>query len=205
VINVDHGYVHRREDFQFQDGIFELCRAAQALEYRLVVVTNQAGIARGYYTEAAFIDLTHWMLRQFAERSVSISRVYYCPCHPAHGLNGYKNDCADRKPRPGMLLRARGDLDLDLTSSILVGDRVSDIDAARAAGIGVKILLRTPPAGARPRGVDCHVAESLADARARFFPAVVPTGRTLRHDPTGSVYRSCQVSAPARKRGRCQR
>jgi D-glycero-D-manno-heptose 1,7-bisphosphate phosphatase len=190
VINVDYGYVHRREDFQFHDGIFELCRAAQALHYRLVVVTNQAGIARGYYTEAVFIDLTHWMIRQFAERAIDISRVYFCPCHPVHGLNGYKNDCADRKPRPGMLLRAGADLDLDLSLSILVGDSLSDIDAARAAGIGVKILLRTGPTG-ESRGGDCHVADSLADIHRRFFPVAAPASASLPHEAEGSVHRSC--------------
>lgn len=168
VINVEQGYVHRREDFKFQQGIFELCRAAQSLDYLLVVITNQAGIARGYYTESAFLELTEWMIQKFGEREIRISRVYYCPYHPVHGVGAYKYDSPDRKPLPGMLLRARKDFSLDLTSSVLIGDRLSDIQAAEAAGIGTKILLRS--------GVEtevqesrCHVLDSLEDIRSRFF------------------------------------
>jgi D,D-heptose 1,7-bisphosphate phosphatase len=78
VINREHGYVHRRESFHFQPAIFELCRAAQALEYRIVVVTNQAGIARGYYTERQFLELTEWMIGEFVAHGLGIARVYYC-------------------------------------------------------------------------------------------------------------------------------
>ena len=82
VINLERRYVHCRETFQFQDGIFELCRAAQNLGYLLVVVTNQAGIARGHYTEQDFLQLTEWMIDRFAEQQIQIARVYYCPYHP---------------------------------------------------------------------------------------------------------------------------
>ena len=168
VINIEHGYVHRHKDFHFQKGIFELCRAARTLEYLLVVVTNQAGIGRGYYTEREFLELTEWMIREFADQAIPIARVYYCPYHPVHGVGAYKHDSPDRKPKPGMLLRARADFGLDLTSSALVGDKLSDIQAAEAAGVGTKILLRSaaeidPPAG------PCHVADSLDDIRDRFF------------------------------------
>jgi len=117
----------------FQEGIFELCRAAQTLGYLLVVATNQAGIARDYYTEADFLDLTEWMVQEFAEQQILIG-VYYCPYHPIHGVGPYKYDSLDRKPKPGMLLRARKDFSLDLSASILIGDKPSDIDAAKAAG-----------------------------------------------------------------------
>jgi D-glycero-D-manno-heptose 1,7-bisphosphate phosphatase len=171
VINVDHGYVHRREDFHFQPGIFDLCRAAQALGYLVVVVTNQAGIARGYYTESALLELTDWMIHAFAERQICIARVYYCPFHPVHGLGAYKRDSADRKPKPGMLLRAQADLDLDLAASVLVGDTVSDIGAASAAGVGTKILLRsaTAPPLEQPPPDHCHVRDTLDDIRSEFF------------------------------------
>jgi len=168
VINVEQGYVHCREDFTFQEGIFELCRAAQTLGYLLVVVTNQAGIARGYYTESEFLGLTEWMIHQFAERDIDIARVYYCPYHPIHGVGVYKYDSPDRKPEPGMLLRARADFSLDLTSSVLVGDKLSDIQAAEAAGVGTKILLRSA-AESDPPAVPCHVSDSLHDIRDRFF------------------------------------
>ena len=172
MINVERGYVHRRDDFHFQEGIFELCRAAQTVGYLLVVVTNQAGIGRGYYTEDAFLELTEWMIREFAEQAISIARVYYCPYHPIHGVGAYKYDSPDRKPNPGMLLRASVDLGVDLTSSVLVGDKLSDIQAAEAAGVGTKILLSSAAAIDPPSG-RCHVAESLNDIRDRFFPLAI--------------------------------
>jgi D-glycero-D-manno-heptose 1,7-bisphosphate phosphatase len=172
VINAERHYVHSRDTFQFQEGIFELCRAAQALRYLVVIVTNQAGIARGYYTEADFLRLTEWMIQTFAEHRVRIARVYYCPYHPVHGIGRYQRDSPDRKPGPGMLLRARTDFGLDLTSSILVGDRLSDIDAAEAAGVGTSILLRSGTPEPATHGRRCHTSDSLDDIRSRFFSSL---------------------------------
>jgi D-glycero-D-manno-heptose 1,7-bisphosphate phosphatase len=170
VINVDTGHVHSRESFQFIPGIFELCRAAQELGYLIVVVTNQAGIARGYYSESDFNDLTAWMLDQFAERNVRITGLYYCPYHPVFGVGKYKCDSPDRKPNPGMLLRAQSDLDLDLGSSILVGDKLSDMQAGAAAGVGTGILL-SPELQAKPEKTSYYVSPSLDDIRSNFFSA----------------------------------
>ena len=169
VINTEKGYVHRRQDFHFREGIFDLCRAAQILRYLPVVVTNQAGIARGYYTESEFGELTDWMLQEFAQHGVSIARVYYCPYHPVYGIGKYKYDSADRKPKPGMLLQARTDLNLDLTASILIGDKLSDIEAGTAAGVGTNILLCSSAAGVADQQCLCHFANSLDDIRRRFF------------------------------------
>jgi len=134
MINVERGYVHRRESFEFIIEIFELCRAAQSLGHLVVVATNQAGIARGYYSESDFHDLTDTMIAQFATQQVSITRVYYCPSHPTFGVDQYKYESPDRKPNPGMLFRATADLDLDLASTMLIGDKPSDIEAGCAAG-----------------------------------------------------------------------
>ncbi len=142
VINQETGYLYRCEDIVWVDGIFDLCRTALALDYRLVVVTNQAGIGRGLYTQAQFDDLTAWMMREFAARGAPLSAVYSCPYHPEHGLGDYRREHEDRKPAPGMLLRAARDLGLDLSQSILVGDRCSDIAAAYAAGLREAFLLR---------------------------------------------------------------
>jgi D-glycero-D-manno-heptose 1,7-bisphosphate phosphatase len=169
VINVERGYVHRREDFLFQEGIFELCAAAQARAFLLIVVTNQAGIGRGYYTESSFLTLTEWMVGTFAEHDIEIARVYYCPYHPVHGIGAYRRDSADRKPQPGMLWRAQADFDVDLASSILVGDKVSDIWAAQAAGVGTKILLRVGAGEMDPTADQYCIAESLDDIRLKFF------------------------------------
>src|SRR5215831_11307091 len=142
VINLEHTYVHTPDMFHFQEGIFELCRDAQRLDYLLMVVTNQSGIARGYYSESEFLALTAWMVGKFEQRRIRIERVYYCPYHPTHGVGRYRFDSSDRKPKPGMLLRARNDFNLDLKSSVLIGDQLSDIGAAEAAGVGTKILLQ---------------------------------------------------------------
>jgi D-glycero-D-manno-heptose 1,7-bisphosphate phosphatase len=161
VINEDTGYVYKPEDFRFTDGIFEFCRKAREQEYLLVVVTNQAGIARGYYTEEDFQNLTNWMLARFTDRGVKISAVYFCPYHPEHGTGIYKRDSYDRKPNPGMILKACGRFDIDPARSALIGDNNSDIEAGRRAGVGKLIFLHgkydfTP-------ADDVTVCESLGD------------------------------------------
>lgn len=175
VINVEREYVHSRETFEFLPGIFELCRAAHTLGYLLVIVTNQAGIARGYYSEEEFNKLTEWMIERFATEKVVIARLYYCPHHPLFGVGMYKRDSCDRKPNPGMLLRAQSELDLDMASSILIGDKLSDIEAGRAAGVGTQILLSMDSgvAGSEPT---YYEFPSLDDIRNRFFSAGI-----LRH------------------------
>jgi len=141
IINEDKGYVHRVEDFVFLPGIFELCATAQRIGFLPIVVTNQAGIGRGYYTEGDFTRLTTWMLEQFRARGVRIAGVYHCPYHPTAGIGAYRRDSYDRKPSPGMILRACAELDLDPSGSVLIGDKASDIDAGRAARVGYNVML----------------------------------------------------------------
>ena len=145
VINVEKHYVHRIEDFEFVDGIFDMCRCAQELGFKLVVITNQAGIARGYYTVADYERLTEWMLERFASHGIQIHRVYYCPYHPTAGIGDYRRVSFDRKPNPGMILRAKEDLNLDLSASVLVGDKDSDLQAGEAAGIRYNLKLSYAP------------------------------------------------------------
>jgi len=141
VINVDAGYVYRISDFIFIEGIFELTRAAVAKGYLVFVVTNQAGIGRGYYSEADFQMLTTWMLDRFESEGVEIKKVFFSPYHPVHGVGLYKKDDISRKPRPGMLLAAKSEFDLDLSESVLVGDKASDIKAGISAGVGTNLYL----------------------------------------------------------------
>jgi len=141
VINEEIGYLIRREDVRFMPGIFELCRTAVELNYLVIVVTNQAGIARGYYTEAQFGELTNWMRSEFRARGSDLAAVYFCPYHEEFGIGPYKRASEDRKPNPGMILKAARDLSLDLSESILVGDKESDLQAATAAGVGSIFLL----------------------------------------------------------------
>ena len=148
VINVEKNFVCRIEDFEFVDGIFDLCACAQSLGFRLIVITNQAGIGRGYYSEDDFAQLTRWMLEQFSSRGICIDRVYHCPFHPTAGIGAYRQESHDRKPNPGMIMKAQADFDLDLVHSVLLGDKDSDIEAGRAAGIHYNLKLLHPPAHA---------------------------------------------------------
>jgi D-glycero-D-manno-heptose 1,7-bisphosphate phosphatase len=140
VINHDHGYVHKREDFDFIEGIFDLARYAHSQGYKLIDVTNQAGIGRGYYSEAEFHQFNDWMCQLFSAAGGPIQQVYFSPYHPTAGLGQYLKDDVSRKPYPGMILQAQNDLTLDLARSVLVGDKVSDIQAGNAAGVGTNLL-----------------------------------------------------------------
>ncbi len=140
VVNVNHGYVHRPEETDWVPGIFELARAARAAGRVIVVVTNQAGIARGLYTPGQFLDYTRWIHETFASRGAPLLATYYCPHHPVAGLGPWKVQCGCRKPAPGMLLAAARRFTLDLGQSLLVGDQPSDLAAADAAGVGRSLL-----------------------------------------------------------------
>lgn len=136
VINVDHGYVSKIEDFQFMDGIFPVLRALAEKGYALIVVTNQSGIGRGYYTKEDFARVTEWMLAQFEAEGITIIAVYNCPHSP-------ESNCACRKPAPGMFLKAIQDHSIDPSASWMIGDKSSDMQAAAAAGICNRVLLGT--------------------------------------------------------------
>ncbi len=141
VINVDRGYVHQICDFEFIEGIFDLAREAFLQNYRLVVITNQAGIGRGFYTEAQFQSLSDWMCNCFLIEGAPIDKVYFSPYHPTEALGHYKQDHPSRKPNPGMFLQAQRELGLDLKQSVMIGDKLSDIQASSTAGIGTNLLL----------------------------------------------------------------
>ncbi|WP_368882182.1 D-glycero-beta-D-manno-heptose 1,7-bisphosphate 7-phosphatase [Shewanella algae] len=143
VINVDHGYVHQIDDFEYIEGVFDACLALKRQGYKLVVVTNQSGIARGLYTEEQFACLTEWMDWNFADKGVDLDGIYYCPHHPEKGIGEYKQDCDCRKPKAGMINSAASFLKLDLAASVMVGDKADDMRAAKAAGIPVRILVRS--------------------------------------------------------------
>ncbi|MCF2859026.1 D-glycero-beta-D-manno-heptose 1,7-bisphosphate 7-phosphatase [Pseudoalteromonas sp. SMS1] len=143
VINHDHAYVHTIDEFDFIDGVFEACQRFCQEGYKIIVVTNQSGIGRGYYDEQQFNLLSEWMCQQFAMHQVEVSGVYFCPHHPKKALPEYLQRCDCRKPEPGMLLRAMQEHDIDPAQSIMVGDKLSDMGAAKAAGVTTKILVRS--------------------------------------------------------------
>lgn len=140
VINVEKNYLYRIEDFEFLDGIFELCRRFQSRDYRIIVVTNQSGIARGMYSEEDFSRLTFWMIETFEKEGITIDQVYHCPHHP--DITG---PCECRKPKPGMLLEAKKAFELDMKASVMIGDKERDIEAAINAGITTTYLLHDTP------------------------------------------------------------
>jgi D-glycero-D-manno-heptose 1,7-bisphosphate phosphatase len=165
VINVDRSYLHRIDQFEFIPGIFELARFwSGELRRPVIVVTNQSGIGRGLFDEQVFADLTRWMCDRFVAERAAIARVYHCPYHPEHGIGAYRRDHPWRKPNPGMLLAAAADLGVDLASSVLIGDKASDIAAGAAAGVGLRILLG--PSAACQAPASCVPVPDLAAALA---------------------------------------
>jgi D-glycero-D-manno-heptose 1,7-bisphosphate phosphatase len=163
VINHDSGYTSSAENFRFIEGIFDLCRAATRLDYLLIVVSNQAGIGRGYYSEQDFLTLTGWMRERFEAEGAPVTDVFYCPYHPEYGVGRYKKDSLYRKPNPGMLLRAAKKHGLDLARSIMIGDKDSDMRAASKAGVGVRCHYLAGADGEIVSDVATHKIHSLRD------------------------------------------
>ncbi len=131
-INTDYGYVGSVDRFEFIDGIFEFCGIAQSLGYKIIVITNQSGIARGFYTVADYEKVTKYMCNEFLRHGVKITDVLYCP-----ELSG-----PNRKPNPGLFIAARDKYNIDMANSVSVGDKQRDLDAARAAGVIKNFLFK---------------------------------------------------------------
>ena len=136
VINVDHGYVSTWEQFEFLPGVPEALRELQDAGYLLIVVSNQSGIGRGYYSESD-VDLLNQAVSEYlgSYAGVTLSGFYHCPHHPTEAEYEYRKYCSCRKPAPGLIHRATRDHVIDVKTSLLVGDKDSDIEAGRAAGV----------------------------------------------------------------------
>lgn len=167
VLNEERAFVHCIEDFAFVPGAIEALRALQAAGYLLVVVTNQSGIARGLYSEADYQVLTEHIRERLETEGIRLDAVEYCPHLPDAPVSRYRLECDCRKPKPGMLMRAIRRLDIDPGTSFLVGDRLTDIEAGRAAGIGRCFLVRTgyPLADEAVARADAVYDDLLACAR----------------------------------------
>ena len=133
-INQDRGFIVKPEEFIFEDGAVAAIRLLNQAGFRVIVVSNQAGIAYGHFSEQAVEDLHQWAAKELAAQGARIDAFYYCPHHP-DGQPPYRQACLCRKPAPGMLLQAAADFSLDLAASWLVGDHQSDIAAGIAAGV----------------------------------------------------------------------
>ena len=135
VINQDLKYVYKINDFIFIKGIFESCLYLQNLGYKIIIVTNQSGISRGYFSENDYQKLTKWMLNEFNNNQINILDIFYCP-------HGPKSNCSCRKPNTGLLIEAQMKYSIDMENSWMIGDKESDISAAINAGV---CLLYTSP------------------------------------------------------------
>ncbi|MGX6591223.1 D-glycero-beta-D-manno-heptose 1,7-bisphosphate 7-phosphatase [Cetobacterium ceti] len=141
-INVEKHYLHKIEDFQFEEGALEALKIFTELGYKIIVVTNQSGIARGYYGEMDLVTLNNHMTKVAKEAGGEISAAYYCPHHEEKGVGKYKIPCECRKPNPGMLLKGIEEFNIDPRQSYMVGDRLSDIKAGKNANMK-SILVET--------------------------------------------------------------
>jgi len=136
VLDVDKGYLFRPEDLKWIPGARETVAYLTKLGYKIFVVTNQSGIARGYYTISDMEKLHAYMQAEFQKMGGAITKFYYCPHHPTKGtIPEYSIVCDCRKPKPGMILQAFAEYDLDKEHSFLVGDMPKDMEAAKAAGL----------------------------------------------------------------------
>jgi D,D-heptose 1,7-bisphosphate phosphatase len=129
----DKGYVHKIEDLKFLPGVFQALKQLQE-EYKLIIVTNQSGIGRGYYTEKDYFNFREEFTKRLEKQRIRISREYFCPHHAEKGIGKYKIDCNCRKPKTGMIEEATRDFKLDLKKSWIVGDHYSDIVTGKNAG-----------------------------------------------------------------------
>jgi D-glycero-D-manno-heptose 1,7-bisphosphate phosphatase len=136
VINKDINYLHKIDDFDFIDRIFDVCLYFQSLGYKIIIITNQSGISRGYYSHSDYQKVTQWMLDQFRYKNINILDIFHCP-------HGPDSTCDCRKPKPGMFLKAKAKHNTDMEKSWMIGDKERDTIAANSAGIDNTILVRS--------------------------------------------------------------
>lgn len=136
IINIDKGYVYKAIDIEFVEGIFDLVKRFMREGFKIVIVTNQSGIARGMFSEDDFYIVMKYIKTKFKEHNAAIDAVYFCPHHP-----DFDRPCTCRKPNEGMFIQAQKELDIIMNKSVMVGDSLRDIEAARRAGVLVRYLL----------------------------------------------------------------
>ncbi|MBW2987580.1 D-glycero-beta-D-manno-heptose 1,7-bisphosphate 7-phosphatase [Candidatus Woesearchaeota archaeon] len=145
-INIDTGYVHKAEEFEFIPGALEALEELSKTDFKIIVITSQSGIGRGYYTEADFHRLTDYMRSVMNDRDIRLDGVYFCPHHSEKAIGKYKIVCDCRKPKIGLIEKAAAEHDIDLSRSYVIGDKTADIEMGRRAGCK-SILVKTGKAG----------------------------------------------------------
>lgn len=177
VINHDTGYVGKPADFTFIPGIFTVIHQFVNAGFLPVIVTNQSGIGRGYYSESDFAALCEWMQNAFTDQGLPYIPVYYCPHHPEHAQGNYQQLCDCRKPAPGMLLAAARDLNAELSSSVLLGDSWRDIQAGAAAGLPAQCYINATPAEEATLGQSNVFHAPSVAAVTPMIPAIIAASK----------------------------
>lgn len=162
VVNYDFGYVFKIKNFEFVTGIFEACKFINSQGFEIIIVTNQSGISREMYTKEQFLSLNKWMLKEFHKNGINILDVFFCPHNP-------NDNCSCRKPLPGMFFEAQKKHKVDMHSSWLIGDKETDIDAATAANIGKKVLVRSGHPFSEAKSKADYIIDSIADIRKVLY------------------------------------
>jgi len=161
VINIDYGYVYKKQNFVFIPEIFRLVNVACSLGYRVIVVTNQGGIGLGYYSVEDFLKLSDWMKTEFEKRNGRIDEIYFEPSHPRGLIGGGLGDTAFRKPNPGMFFQAKQDYELEMKNCLMVGDNLTDIEAAVRAGVPTRFLIKPEISTSEPTPTEYTIIKSL--------------------------------------------
>ena len=164
VINVDHGYTYKISDLKILEGVVEGLQAIANLNYKIFIITNQSGIARGLFEEADLHNFMGHLLAIFSQNSINISDYFFCPHHTEGTIPAYRKKCSCRKPEPGMLHDAQKKYNLDLSQSILIGDKETDIMAGLNAGLAKNILIGQP--GVSTGSKATNIVRNLIEASA---------------------------------------
>jgi D-glycero-D-manno-heptose 1,7-bisphosphate phosphatase len=157
VINKEKNYLNKIADFEFIDGVFAACQHLSKLNYEIIIITNQSGISRGYYTKSDFRKINDWMIKQFKYNNISILDTFYCPHSP-------KDNCQCRKPKPGLLLKAQKKYSIDMKKSWFIGDKEDDITSANNSGIFNTILVRSGHKIDESKSKSKYFLESIHDS-----------------------------------------
>ena len=164
VINIDHGYTYKVSDLNLLEGVIEGLQAISHLDYKIFIITNQSGIARGLFGIDDLHFFMNYLLKILAKNDVNISDYFFCPHHLEGTIKAFTKKCSCRKPEPGMLHDAQKKYNLDLSKSILIGDKETDIMAGQNAGIATNILIGQP--GESKTSKATMVARNLIEASA---------------------------------------
>nr|ADA82647.1 D,D-heptose 1,7-bisphosphate phosphatase [Candidatus Blochmannia vicinus] len=176
-INVDKSYVHNINNFFFIENVIDAMIILKKMNFFLIIVTNQSGIARGLFTKNDFLLLTKWMIFYLKLYHVHIDAIYFCPHHSKGIVKKFKQTCLCRKPNPGMLLDAKQRFNINMTNSYMVGDTENDMLAGQSAGIGTNVLVCSgKETKKRPeKSIATWIIESLA-----FLPNIIRIHKNIK-------------------------